>query len=233
MLTAASPLPTSTSNGWHCQLLSCEAPHDQNRLKHQQQPQLQQQPLPFFCLLYTSGSTGQPVGVMCTEQGFLNRYHWMQQQQQHQQQQGQSQQQQHQQQQAHSGLVPLLPGHVVAFKTAVAFVDHLWELLAPFLSGADMLLVPDTHTEASQPLVQTSVAVVVEPQAAAAQASAAAAAKQSRVSTPAPAGGISSSNSSSISRSSALWLLQPDAFVAMLVDAKVTHLVSVSVVCVT
>jgi hypothetical protein len=39
--------------------------------------------------------------------------------------------------------VPLRAGHVVAFKTATTFVDHLWELLAPLLSGADMLLLPD------------------------------------------------------------------------------------------
>jgi hypothetical protein len=124
-------------------------------------------PLPFFCVLNTSGSTGTPQCVRCTERGFLNRYEWMQQQgqqgQQRQQGQGHQQQQQEQQQEQEqeqeqqqqrsqhpAGPVPLQPRHVVAFKTATTFVDHLWELLAPLLSGADMLLVPDAWPEQQQ-----------------------------------------------------------------------------------
>ena len=54
--------------------------------------------LPWCCVLYTSGSTGVPMGVCGTEQGIINRCSW-QQQKQHQQQQPALQGQEHEQQQ--------------------------------------------------------------------------------------------------------------------------------------
>jgi hypothetical protein len=204
-----------------------------------------QQRLPFFCVLYTSGSTGRPLGVKSTEQGFLNRYTWMQGGQssvnstpaalaasnpQHpkltQQRPAQAEQcpvpilaaappeLQHVQQPhmqpaaAGSGLVPLQPGHVVVFKTAVGFVDHLWELLAPFLSGADMLIVPEDT--AAQPVSVPEVA------AAAARADAPAAAHTNAsagtgANAPAAGGNI---------------VLLPDWLMRLLVAAHATHLVS-------
>jgi acyl-CoA synthetase (AMP-forming)/AMP-acid ligase II len=115
-------------------------------------------PLPWYCVMFTSGSTGTPLGVLATEAGFLNRFEWMQQQQ---------------HAQLHSGHVlrsalsptepmaaqtadkvgaapvhispiPLRPGHVVALRTAPGFVDHLWEMLAPLLAGADLLVIQET-----------------------------------------------------------------------------------------
>jgi len=71
-------------------------------------------------VLYTSGSTGTPLGVRGTVSGLLNRANWMQ------------------------SAYPLLPGrHTVALSTAPAFVDHVWELLAPLLAGVDAVVLPD------------------------------------------------------------------------------------------
>jgi hypothetical protein len=135
---------------------------------------------------------------MCTEQGFLNRYNWMQQMDSHHQQ--QAQQQQEQARDSRKGVVPLCSGHVVAFKTATTFVDHLWELLAPFLSGADMLLVPEDDTAAA----------AAEGCPAAASA-AAAAVPLVRAAAGAFGGQL---------------LLQPARLINLLVAARVTHLVS-------
>ncbi|WIA09551.1 hypothetical protein OEZ85_008946 [Tetradesmus obliquus] len=121
---------------------------------------------------------------MGTEQGFLNRYTWMQQQQQQQQ------------------TVPLQPGHVVAFKTSVGFVDHVWELLAPLLSEADMLLLPD--------------------------AAAAAAARDAGEDDGTTAGQQQQQQQQQgVGRPQASLLLQPEALVQLLVQYKVTHLAAV------
>lgn len=74
---------------------------------------------PFCYVLYTSGSTGYPLGVCGTPRGLLNRLLWMQ------------------------GIYPLLPNHAVAFGTSTAFVDHIWEVFAPLMFGADMVVLPD------------------------------------------------------------------------------------------
>lgn len=48
------------------------------------------------------------------------------------------------------GAYPLLPGDVVAFKTSPAFVDHVWELFAPFLAPLLALgSTPATATNAA------------------------------------------------------------------------------------
>jgi acyl-CoA synthetase (AMP-forming)/AMP-acid ligase II len=225
------------------------------------------QQLPWFYVLFTSGSTGTPLGVLGTEQGFINRFTWMQQQQKqpvpllpdqqpskpdhhhqqqqqqqqgeqqqqpvpllpdqkpcepdhrHQQQQGEQQQHQQQKKQQHVPLlpnqqpckpdqqqqqqtVPLQPGHVVAFKTSVGFVDHIWELLAPLLSGADMLLLPDT--------------------AAAAGSGAGAGTDESRLAQEQQ----QQQKGTELTRPQALLVLQPEAFVQLLVQHRMTHLVS-------
>ena len=102
-------------------------------------------PLPWCYVLFTSGSTGPPLGVKGTEQGVLNRCLWMQ----------------------HQGLIhpgsgccvvvppqhlgqqrqdPIHPGNgsccVVAVKTAVSFVDSIWEAFAPLLLPASAVILP-------------------------------------------------------------------------------------------
>jgi non-ribosomal peptide synthetase component F len=69
--------------------------------------------------LFTSGSTGAPLGALGTQRGFLNRWEWMQ------------------------AARPLRPGDRVALSTAPAFVDHVWEALAPLLAGADVVVLPE------------------------------------------------------------------------------------------
>jgi hypothetical protein len=139
----------------------------------------------------------------------------MQQQQQQQQQQGERQRQpvpvqlppgqqpckQDRRQQQQQQTAPLQPGHTVAFKTSVGFVDHIWELLAPLLSGADMLLLPDA---------------VAAPAAAGLHGSA-----DDRWLAP-----QQQQQGIGLDRMQASLMLQPEVLVQLLVEHRVTHLVS-------
>jgi amino acid adenylation domain-containing protein len=68
-------------------------------------------------VVFTSGSTGRPKGVMVEQRQLLNRFAWMWRE------------------------YPFAPGDVSACKTALNFVDSLWELLGPLLHGVPSLLV--------------------------------------------------------------------------------------------
>lgn len=225
--------------------------------------------LPYFCVLYTSGSTGAPLGVLCTEQGFLNRYAWMQRsqvqpqslqedgqlqelpthrsgschdqqllQQPQPQQEARQQQQQQQHLQEHRwqepGPVPLQPGHVVAYKTATTFVDHLWELLAPLLSGADMLLVPAGTPPAAagsghQLPTNFHVAGALEVQqhngGLPGRQRVLAAGGQQQEQSVVPRVDDAAGDGAMPAQQGDI-VLQPEAFTRLLVDAGVTHLVS-------
>jgi amino acid adenylation domain-containing protein len=81
-------------------------------------------------VLYTSGSTGRPKGVASPHRQLLNRLHWM------------------------WRTYPFRTGEVGCHKTAISFVDSLWELLGPLLKGApslitsaETLLSPDTFVQ--------------------------------------------------------------------------------------
>ncbi|KAL6782049.1 hypothetical protein ACKKBF_B10465 [Auxenochlorella protothecoides x Auxenochlorella symbiontica] len=74
--------------------------------------------MPHIYVLFTSGSTGSPVGVLGTETGLLNRVKWAQSQ----------------------GF--LNPSDTYAFKTAPVFVDSLMECLGSLLGGARILAIP-------------------------------------------------------------------------------------------
>jgi aspartate racemase len=71
-------------------------------------------------VIYTSGSTGQPKGVAVPHQQILNRLAWM------------------------WDAYPFQAGEVGCSKTAINFVDSIWELLGPLLQGVPTVIIPNS-----------------------------------------------------------------------------------------
>ena len=92
-------------------------------------------PLPWCYVMFTSGSTGSPLGVLGTEQGILNRCRWMARQEFEEDEDGKG---------VMKSVPLILPGDRVAVKTSVGFVDSIWEAFAPLLLPASsVILSPD------------------------------------------------------------------------------------------
>lgn len=89
-------------------------------------PTLDLSPLDLAYLVYTSGSTGRPKGVMGTHRATMNRLAWM------------------------YRAFPLAEGEVCCLKTAIAFVDSVWETFGPLLAGVPSVILGDD--EARDPL---------------------------------------------------------------------------------
>jgi amino acid adenylation domain-containing protein len=70
-------------------------------------------------IIFTSGSTGRPKGVAVEHRQILNRLAWM------------------------WADYPFGPSEVGCQKTALNFVDSLWELLGPLLQGLPTVILPD------------------------------------------------------------------------------------------
>jgi amino acid adenylation domain-containing protein len=70
-------------------------------------------------VIYTSGSTGDPKGVMGTHRGCMNRLEWM------------------------YRAWPFLPGEVCCQKTALGFVDSIWEMFGPLLAGIPAVIASE------------------------------------------------------------------------------------------
>ncbi|MCU0490002.1 MAG: amino acid adenylation domain-containing protein [Chloroflexaceae bacterium] len=70
-------------------------------------------------VIYTSGSTGRPKGVRATHRGAVNRSAWMEQ------------------------AFPFHADEVCAQKTALSFVDSVWEIFGPLMAGCPLVMLPD------------------------------------------------------------------------------------------
>jgi amino acid adenylation domain-containing protein len=71
-------------------------------------------------VIYTSGSTGRPKGVVGHHRGVVNVVTWL------------------------ARGYPYGEGEVACQKTALSFVDSVWELFGPLLSGLPVVLIPDS-----------------------------------------------------------------------------------------
>ncbi|MFT4929171.1 MAG: putative pyridoxal-dependent aspartate 1-decarboxylase, partial [Phenylobacterium sp.] len=71
----------------------------------------------YAYVMYTSGSTGEPKGVIGTHKSVINRLLWMQRQ------------------------YPISAAEVFAVKTTISFVDHIAEVLQPLTSGATCVIL--------------------------------------------------------------------------------------------
>ncbi|MCP6760233.1 MAG: amino acid adenylation domain-containing protein [Fischerella sp. CENA71] len=68
-------------------------------------------------IIYTSGSTGTPKGVLGTHRGTVNGLHWL------------------------WKTYPFSPKEVCCQKTAISFVDSVWEIFAPLLKGFPTVII--------------------------------------------------------------------------------------------
>ncbi|WDD36959.1 amino acid adenylation domain-containing protein (plasmid) [Nostoc sp. UHCC 0926] len=82
-------------------------------------------------IIYTSGSTGTPKGVLGTHRGIVNGLYWL------------------------WKTYPFTEGEVCCQKTAISFVDSVWEIFAPLLQGIPTVIIPDAIVKDPQLFVET------------------------------------------------------------------------------
>jgi len=70
-------------------------------------------------VIYTSGSTGRPKGVISAHRASVNRFAWM------------------------WRTYPFQAGEVCCQKTALSFVDSIWEIFGPLLQGVPLVILDD------------------------------------------------------------------------------------------
>jgi putative pyridoxal-dependent aspartate 1-decarboxylase len=87
-------------------------------------------PLPPAYVIYTSGSTGRPKGVLGTHKGTVNGLTWL------------------------NRTYPFSPEAVCCHKTAISFVDSIWEIFAPLVHGIPAVILPDNLSQAPAQLLQ-------------------------------------------------------------------------------
>ncbi len=81
--------------------------------------------------IYTSGSTGVPKGVVGLHRGAVNRFKWM------------------------WDAYPFTPDEVCCQKTALGFVDSLWEVFGPMLQGVEVVIIRDDAVKDPQRFVES------------------------------------------------------------------------------
>lgn len=77
-------------------------------------------------IIYTSGSTGNPKGVLGTHRGTVNGLHWL------------------------WKTYPWEKEEICCQKTAISFVDSVWEIFAPLLQGIPTVIIPDSIVKDTQ-----------------------------------------------------------------------------------
>lgn len=82
-------------------------------------------------IIYTSGSTGTPKGVLGTHRGTVNGLHWL------------------------WKTYPFTKEEVCCQKTAISFVDSVWEIFAPLLQGIPTVIIPDAVVLDPQLFIET------------------------------------------------------------------------------
>ena len=82
-------------------------------------------------IIYTSGSTGTPKGVLGTHRGTVNGLHWL------------------------WKTYPFTKEEVCCQKTAISFVDSVWEIFAPLLQGIPTVIIPDAIVKDPQLFIET------------------------------------------------------------------------------
>lgn len=82
-------------------------------------------------IIYTSGSTGTPKGVLGTHGGTVNGLHWL------------------------WKTYPFTQGEVCTQKTAISFVDSVWEIFAPLLQGVPTVIISNANVVDSQLFIET------------------------------------------------------------------------------
>lgn len=82
-------------------------------------PTVKSDPLDAAYIIYTSGSTGRPKGVVGLHGAMMNRFQWMWKE------------------------FPFAPGEVACQRTALSFVDSVWEMFGPLLAGVPLVVVPE------------------------------------------------------------------------------------------
>jgi aspartate racemase len=81
-------------------------------------------------VIYTSGSTGAPKGVLGLHRGAVNRFQWMWQ------------------------TYPFAEGEVACQKTALSFVDSIWEIFGSLLQGVKLVIIPDAAIKDPSRLIE-------------------------------------------------------------------------------
>ncbi|PMB42624.1 non-ribosomal peptide synthetase [Fischerella thermalis CCMEE 5330] len=82
-------------------------------------------------IIYTSGSTGTPKGVLGTHRGTVNGLYWL------------------------WKTYPFTQQEVCCQKTAISFVDSVWEIFAPLLQGIPTVIIPDAIVKDPQLFIET------------------------------------------------------------------------------
>jgi amino acid adenylation domain-containing protein len=82
-------------------------------------------------IIYTSGSTGTPKGVLGTHRGTVNGLHWL------------------------WKTYPFTLGEVCCQKTAISFVDSVWEIFAPLLRGIPTVIISNATVIDPQLFIET------------------------------------------------------------------------------